>query len=114
VKKRLLQSAHIVVNPSLKEGWGLTVLEANASGTTVVGAEVPGLRDSIHHGKTGLLVPYGDPKALAEAVGQLLADGDLRQRMTHQALDWVKHFNWKDSADRFLELMFQVLNEGKL
>jgi glycosyltransferase involved in cell wall biosynthesis len=114
VKKRLLKAAHIVVNPSFTEGWGLTVLEANACGTPVVGADVPGLRDSIHHGKTGLLVPYGDPKALAEAVGHLLADGELRQRMTHQALDWVKHFNWKNSADRFLELIIQVVNEGKL
>src|SRR5688572_8078905 len=59
-KRRLVQSAHVVVNPSEKEGWGLTNVEANACGTTCVAADSPGLRDSVRDGTTGLLYPYGD------------------------------------------------------
>jgi glycosyltransferase involved in cell wall biosynthesis len=49
-KVRLLQSAHVVVNPSVKEGWGLTNVEANACGTVCVAADSPGLRDSVKDG----------------------------------------------------------------
>ncbi|MFN2150378.1 MAG: glycosyltransferase family 4 protein, partial [Anaerolineales bacterium] len=83
-KRDLLQKAHVVVNPSLKEGWGLTVMEANACGTVVVGADVPGLRDSIQHQETGLLVPHGDDLAFAEAIRHLLTDVQRRQEMDQQ------------------------------
>ena len=53
-------------------------MEANACGTVVVGADVPGLRDSIHNQETGLLVPHGDYLAFAEAIIQLLTDVHLQ------------------------------------
>jgi glycosyltransferase involved in cell wall biosynthesis len=59
-KVRLLREVWFVVNTSSKEGWGLTVIEANACRTAVVGSNVPGLRDAIRDGETGLLYPFGD------------------------------------------------------
>jgi glycosyltransferase involved in cell wall biosynthesis len=112
-KIHLLQKAHVVVNPSLKEGWGLTVLEANACGTPVVGADVPGLRDSICHQETGLLVPYGDHLAFAEAINQLLIDPNQRQIMEAKARDWGKHFCWDESAAKCLQILEQVA-DGKI
>ncbi|MFN2223216.1 MAG: glycosyltransferase family 4 protein [Candidatus Promineifilaceae bacterium] len=112
-KRRLLQAAHVVVNPSMKEGWGLTVLEANACGTPVVGARVPGLCDSICHEETGLLVPYGDPEALAAAAGRLLQDEALSCQMGQSALAWARHFSWSNSADQFLQFMIQLVGENK-
>src|SRR5690606_10178133 len=60
-KLRLYNEAAVFVNPSLKEGWGLTSIEANACGTPVVAADSPGLRDSVVDHRTGLLVPALDP-----------------------------------------------------
>ena len=104
-KIRLLQQAHVTVNPSMKEGWGLTVLEANACGTPVVGANVAGLCDSIRHGETGLLVPYADPQALAACLQELLTDHDRRQEMSRNALAWAGCFHWDETAERGLELL---------
>lgn len=104
-KIRLLQRAHVVVNTSMKEGWGLTVIEANACGTPVVGANVPGLRDSVQHGKTGLLVPYGDPEALAQSVRELLLDHDRREQLGKNALVWAARFDWNETARCGLDLL---------
>src|SRR5207253_1638211 len=68
-KLRLLQTAHVVACASEKEGWGLTVVEAAACGTPAVVSDVPGLRDAVRDGETGLLVPPGDAAALARALG---------------------------------------------
>src|SRR5205823_79876 len=68
-KLRLLQTAHAVACASEKEGWGLTVLEAAACGTPAVVTDVPGLRDAVRDGETGLLVPPGDAAGLARTLG---------------------------------------------
>ncbi len=73
-KVALYQSARVFVNPSEKEGWGLTVLEAAACGAPAVASDSPGLRDSVRHDETGLLVPHGDADACASALLRLLTD----------------------------------------
>lgn len=112
-KISLLQQAHVVVNPSLKEGWGLTVLEANACGTPVVGADVPGLCDSICHDKTGLLVPHGDHASFARAIDRLLSDVNKRQIMGAQARAWGLKFDWDASAVKCMSILEQVVNGHK-
>ncbi len=52
-KREILQSAWVCINTSLKEGWGITIIESNACGTPVVASDSPGLRDSVIDGKTG-------------------------------------------------------------
>jgi glycosyltransferase involved in cell wall biosynthesis len=111
VKVRLLQQAHLVINTSMKEGWGLTVLEANACGTPVVAANVPGLRDSVQDGETGLLVPHGDPGALAREVRALLLDDDRREQMARKAVAWAARFDWDQTARSCLDLLIHCLEE---
>jgi len=101
-KLRLLQESRLVVHPSMREGWGLTVLEANACGKPVVGADVPGLRDSICHEHTGFLVRYGDPEALVEGVLDLLQDELRYQKLGRNALSWAHKFDWDVSARKCL------------
>ena len=96
-----MRRAAVVVQPSHKEGWGLTVLEANACGTPVVATDVPGLRDSVRPDVNGLRVPRADPEALADAVGRVLEDPDLRGRLSAGALDWASRFGWDAVADAF-------------
>ena len=64
----LYNQARCVVVPSIFEGFGITVIEALAAGTRVVGTEVDGIREILESGEYGRLVPYGDHQALADAV----------------------------------------------
>ena len=67
-------SADVVVMPSLYESFGMVALEAMACGTPVVASDVGGLSYIVRNGETGYLVPEGDPRALADCLGQLLHD----------------------------------------
>jgi glycosyltransferase involved in cell wall biosynthesis len=97
-KVRLLQAARVAVQPSEKEGWGLTVIEANACGTPCVATAVPGLRDSVRDGETGLLVPVRDAAALADGLARVLGDEALRASLAAGALAWAARFRWEDAA----------------
>jgi len=94
-KVAALNAAQVAVCPSPKEGWGLTVIEANACGTPVVASRSPGLAESVRDGETGLLTPHGDHAALASAVVRLLSDSALRLRMSDAALAWAHRFDWE-------------------
>jgi glycosyltransferase involved in cell wall biosynthesis len=77
----LYARAHVIALPSYREGLPKALVEAAASGRAVVTTDVPGCRDAVEPGVTGLLVPPRDAPALAAAIEQLLADGAQRQRM---------------------------------
>ena len=64
----LYNRAQCVVVPSIFEGFGITVIEALAAGTRVVGTDVDGIREILHSGDFGRLAPYGDHRALADAI----------------------------------------------
>lgn len=100
-----LNRCHVVLNASPKEGWGLTVVEANACGVPVVGSDSPGLRDSIRDGATGFLVPPGDVDAFARRALELLRDDALRARMSAAALAWAGSLTWERTADE-MEALF--------
>jgi len=78
---RALRTMDLYAAASLKEGLPLALLEAMAAGLAVVATDVPGHRDVVRDGETGLLVPVGDDAALADALGALLADPDRRRRL---------------------------------
>jgi glycosyltransferase involved in cell wall biosynthesis len=71
----------LVVLPSLGEHFGRVLIEAMAMARPVVATDAGGVPEVVRHGETGLLVPPGDPKALAEAVLALLADPERRARL---------------------------------
>jgi glycosyltransferase involved in cell wall biosynthesis len=93
-KVRLLQESHVLATASEKEGWGLTVLEAGACGTPSVATDVPGLRDAVRDGETGLLVSPEDPAAFAAALRRVLGDPTLRARLGAAAREWAARFDW--------------------
>ena len=106
-KVRRVSEAWVLVQPSPKEGWGLTVVEAGACGTAVVAADSPGLRDSVRRDETGLLVPFGDDAALAEALGRVLGDTALRVRLDEAGRAWAARFTWPDCARRSLDQLLR-------
>jgi glycosyltransferase involved in cell wall biosynthesis len=76
----LWRRAHIAVLPSWREGLPKSLLEAAACGRAMVATNVPGCREVVKPGETGLLVPVENPAALAEAIGKLATSLDLRAR----------------------------------
>jgi glycosyltransferase involved in cell wall biosynthesis len=106
VRDELLSTAWLTVNPSHGEGWGLSVLEANAHGVPAVAFRVPGLRDAVRDGHTGWLVD--DPDDLAGTVGralELLSDPATALAWRERARAWAAGFSWDASA----ELLARVL-----
>jgi glycosyltransferase involved in cell wall biosynthesis len=111
-KVELLRRSWVVVCPSLKEGWGLTNIEANACGTPVVCADVPGLRDSARDGESALLYPYGDIAALADHLRRLISEDDLRATLTLGGIQWAENFHWEEAA-RETELILGQVAKGE-
>ncbi|MBI5115675.1 glycosyltransferase family 4 protein [Candidatus Poribacteria bacterium] len=109
-KVDLYRRAHVVVNPSAKEGWGLTVIEANACGAPVVAADAPGLTESVLPEDTGLLYPHSDVKALSKAIIRLLKDKDLRERLAARSIQWAKDFTWQKATQEVEAFMEQVIS----
>ncbi|HTK82415.1 MAG TPA: glycosyltransferase family 4 protein [Bacteroidota bacterium] len=104
-KVRWLQKVWFAVNTSSKEGWGLTVIEANACGTTVIASDVPGLRDAVKNNDTGLLYPFGDVNDLAAKILRLCNDEAERNRLAKHAYDWASTFDWDVAARNTLTLL---------
>lgn len=97
----------LFVTMAMKEGWGITVIEANATGTAVVGSNVPGLRDSIKDGYNGKLVEPENTEALAETLIELLTNEEKLKTMSKNAKEWASQFTWDASADSFLHKVFE-------
>jgi len=81
----VLAASHIVCLPSYREGLPKSLLEAAASGRPIVTTDVPGCREAVIDGDTGMLVPPRDSLALANALEKLIMDRDLRIRMGRRA-----------------------------
>lgn len=101
-----LYRTHLFLNPSPKEGWGLTVIEANECGVPVVASRRPGLQDSVRDGETGLLAAYGDPADFARKALTLLTDPPEWRRMSENAVRWARGFSW-DEAGRQTEALLR-------
>lgn len=85
----LLHALDIFVSASHSESFGLAILEAMASGTPIAATATEGAKEILRHSETGLLVPVQQPVALAEAIGKLLADENLRVRLGKQAQEFA-------------------------
>ena len=91
----------------------LKPVEALASRTTVVASDLPALREVIHDGETGLLIPPDDPKSLADALVKLARDPEIRERLATAARNWaLKNRTWavtaKETVRRYGELTENV------
>jgi glycosyltransferase-like protein len=94
--------------PSVKEGFGLVVLEALAAGLPVVASDIPVFAEYLRDGESALLVPPGDAAALAEALDALAGDPELRRRLAAGGRPLVDRFTWAASARTHREIYAQA------
>jgi glycosyltransferase involved in cell wall biosynthesis len=109
-----IAAADVLVHPSLSEGMPNVVLEAMALGTPVVATRVGGTPEVVTDGQTGLLVPPGDPAALADALSRLLADAALRTRLAAAATEHVRTRHALAGMVRATEAAYErALSDGR-
>lgn len=108
-----MRRSHVCVLPSIREGWGLTNIEANAVGTTVIAANSPGLRDSVRDGETGFLYEYGNTDQLADRLTRVFTNVELRKKLETGGLAWAEKFSWDTAARQFEQLVIQVAGESR-
>jgi glycosyltransferase involved in cell wall biosynthesis len=106
----LYRGAQVVVLPSLAEGFGLTALEAMASGTPVVASNTSALPEVV--GDAGLLVNPYDSAAIADALVRLLSDEDLRTELSVRGLAQAARFTWERTARAILAALDEARNVG--
>lgn len=102
-KFELLSRAHLLINPSIREGWGLVNIEANAMGTPVIGYNVAGVKDSVKNDKTGILVDNkGD---MITAIEDLFEDVEKYDKLSKSAKLSSLQYDWNKTTKESTELI---------
>ncbi len=102
-KRLLLQKSWAMINPSIHEGWGISVIEANVYSTPAIAFKVPGLSDSIKDNKTGFLAL--DEEDLIDKIEIILKNKRLREKMGKEAQRWAMSLTWDKSAEKSYKLL---------
>ncbi len=88
----------------MREGWGLSITEANARGTPAIAYDLPGVRDAVRHQETGFLVEQNDWLELGLAASVLFADDTLMRKTSTAALGFASQFAWDRTCSAFAEM----------
>jgi glycosyltransferase involved in cell wall biosynthesis len=107
-KLTILQRATLLVACAVREGWGLTVTEAARVGTPSACYAIPGLRDSVIDGRTGVLAPP-QPTALAEAIVGLLRNPVAYGRLRKSAWEVASALDWDTTAAAFERIVLDAI-----
>ena len=98
------QKLSIFVCPSLRESFGVSVIEASASAVPVIANNVGGLKEVVQHNKTGYLLNTKNIQILASSLEKLIIDDDLRINLGQNGRDFVKqNFNWDTNLEEMLD-----------
>jgi len=109
-KQRLLAEADLLVAPSLGgESFGMVLTEAFAAGTPVVASEIAGYRDVVDNGVNGVLVPHGDPVALAETLRELALEPARRAALSGGAAASAAQYSWSLISVQTVETYEQAI-----
>ena len=110
--RAILRRARLLILPSEWEAFGMVLLEAMAAGVPTLATAVGGVPEVLADGRAGVLVPYGDPDAMAAALLRLWTDPEERRRLVDAGKARVAEFTWDRSVQRLLDLFREVVNSG--
>lgn len=105
----LYRQADLMLNSSLADNMPISLLEAMASGVPVVSTDVGGVPYLVKHGKDALLVPPGDPAAMADAAVRILEDRELARRLIQSGIESARQFTWNEVRPRLFAVYANVL-----
>ena len=105
VRVSLMKEASLILVTSIKEGWGLTVTEANSQGTPAIAYDTDGLRDSLKDKETGMLVTSGDYRQMGKTIVEILDDTKRYDSLRENAWEWSKEFTFENSYGDFVNAM---------
>ncbi len=109
-----IRQHHIMMMPSLSEGFGVAALEASACGRPVIASNVGGVPEVVKDGVTGLLVPPGNVAALADAINRLARDQSRMEQMGKAGHEFVSaNYDWNRSLDQMSELYRRIVYESR-
>jgi glycosyltransferase involved in cell wall biosynthesis len=111
-KVELMQRAHAMLVPGIREGWGMVITEANACGTPAIAYDIVGYRDAVRDGETGVLTE-ATPEAMARAAIHFARETGLQRRLSERALSWSSQFSWDTTAAAFLNEIEAVVGRGE-
>ena len=103
-KFSLLRRAHFLIHTSVREGFGLTVLEAGSQGTPTIAFKVSALKEIVQDKQTGYLVPHGSSRRMAEVVVKNYK-GSTYSALSAQARRFEKTFNWRKFTKQSLDFL---------
>lgn len=107
-KLELMKKAHLLLHASIKEGWGLVVIEAASQGTPSVVYNVSGLRDSVKNNKTGIVLKENNAKEMAREAVLLINNKKKYESFQKNGLRWARSLTWERATKQSLELLAQV------
>jgi len=110
-KYEYLSKAHILLHASVKEGWGLVVLEAGMMYTPSVVYNVSGLCDVVQNGKTGIVLSYNSPQELAREAVLLYMDKKRYERYQKNGYTWAASLTWKDAIAQSSALLKKATHQ---
>lgn len=113
-KLRTLRESHVLLHPSVREGWGLNVIEANAMGTPAVVYPVDGLVDSTVHERTGVVCGEESPAALAEGVRWLVGEAGRYAGVREAAWRRSQGYRWELVIPRVCDFLEERALEQKM
>jgi glycosyltransferase involved in cell wall biosynthesis/O-antigen/teichoic acid export membrane protein len=103
--------AHCLLVTSVREGWGLVVTEAASVGTPAVGYDVPGVRDSIIDGVTGLLTPDGDPREMGRLAAGLASSDERISGFGRAGRERAAEHSWDRTAESLMKVVSRTISE---
>ncbi|MDP3940766.1 MAG: glycosyltransferase family 4 protein [bacterium] len=112
-KLEKMRSAHVFLHASVKEGWGLVILEAASQATPSVVYNVGGLRDVVQDGKTGIVIRKNTPEELAREAVLLIENKVLYKKMQDACLSWQESFSWEKETEKSYQVLLESVKAAE-
>lgn len=112
MKYRLMAKANIFLHASVKEGWGLVVLEAASVGTPAVVYNVSGLKDVVKDGESGIVLKENSPREMAREAMMLYKNKKLYQMLQKNGIVRAKSFRWSDVTSQSIKLLTRAIRNS--
>jgi glycosyltransferase involved in cell wall biosynthesis len=109
-KLELMRKAHLLLHASIKEGWGLVVIEAASQGTPSIVYNVGGLKDSVKDNITGIVLKDNNAKEMASEATELIRNVKRYQTFQKNSLAWAKSLTWEKATAESMNLLKKTIN----